>query len=274
MLKTDVAWSQIIGKREKQQDNACIVSWPNGFKLLLLADGMGGHAAGEIASTIVVDSFKKHFIESKEQNIQERLIQALEAVNILIYKAVKENPELSGMGTTLIAAVFDGQELQWLSVGDSPMWLYGKDKTLKRLNENHSMSEVLAKRVEDGEITKAEADNSPQRSQLLEAVMGENIKLVDAPNTSISLEEGDYLVLASDGVETLNTHEIEHLISSNGNKADELCLSILNEVNNKEIPTQDNSTILVLHCVATDDANHDPISLEQEKAIEEPKTVQ
>ena len=84
MYSVQVAWSQIIGARKSQQDSASVVTWPNGFRLLLLADGMGGHVGGDIASSLVIDTFKQQFIESDEQDIKQRLINALDAANLAI----------------------------------------------------------------------------------------------------------------------------------------------------------------------------------------------
>ena len=271
MYSVQVAWSQIIGARKSQQDSASVVTWPNGFRLLLLADGMGGHVGGDIASHLVIDTFKQHFIESDEQDIKQRLINALDAANVAIYHQVKEKPELSGMGTTLIAAVFDGLYLQWLSVGDSPMWLL-RDKTLVRLNENHSMSEVLARKVELGEISSEDARTSPIRSQLLEAVMGENIERVDAPDHSRELKPNDLLILASDGVESCSDETIIEVCHQSSNDTDELTMALLNAVKAQERLKQDNATLIVMQ--VKEPVVNEPATVQPEagEILEEPST--
>ncbi|WP_202941137.1 MULTISPECIES: PP2C family protein-serine/threonine phosphatase [Alteromonas] len=273
MYSTNVAWSQIIGARTSQQDHAAVVTWPNGFRLLLLADGMGGHAAGDVASQLVVDTFKQRFIQSQLEDMRERLIDALEYANIAIFHKVKAQPELSGMGTTLIALVYDGLSIQWLSVGDSPIWLVRKDE-LQRLNENHSMSEVLAEKVAAGQMSEEEARTSPIRSQLLEAVMGENIDRVDAPHHAIALCEGDCLLLASDGVETCPGETILALVQQHKDNTEMLTTALLNAVSAIERPKQDNATVIVMQVNKTDIEEPTTVQPETSDPVEEPSTVQ
>jgi serine/threonine protein phosphatase PrpC len=250
MHAIEVAWGQIKGTREYQQDYASVTSWPNGYQLLLLADGMGGHTSGDIASQLVVTTFKDSFIESDEPDFRRRLIAALDAANLKLYDAIQENTELSGMGTTIIAVIYDGMSIQWLSVGDSVLWLL-RDGELKRLNQNHSMTAVLEQQVAAGEISSEEAATSAVRSQLLEAVMGQDIKLLDAPSSALELQKGDWLLLASDGVENCSTEEITTLVT-NGTKptADELTKQILSAVEQQQRPSQDNATLITLRLMA------------------------
>lgn len=272
MLRNDIAWSQIIGTRSSQQDSAGIISWPNGFKLLLLADGMGGHTGGDIASSLAVEVFRNHFIQSEQPDIRKRMIEALTAVNLGIYQKVKETPDLSGMGTTLIAVAFDGLSIQWLSVGDSPLWLI-RDGNIKRINQNHSMSVILAEKVAAGEISQEEANTSPDRSQLLEAVMGEDIKMVDAPEDSFLLAEGDCLILASDGVESCGNDEILNLTNDKLMGAEQLTKAILNAVSDVGKRSQDNASLVVMKLYKN---YEDEIITAQPKGkdlINEPRTI-
>ena len=175
----DIAWRQIRGARAYQQDRAATVSVDGTQHLLVLADGMGGHTSGDIASDIVVRKFFHawHDLEAPDE-IPDRLIFALQAANLAIYDRVMSEPELAGMGTTLVAAHVEGDRLHWISVGDSPLWLF-QDGELARLNANHSVASLLDQQVADGEISAEEAVRSPERSHLLEAVTGNDIHLVD-----------------------------------------------------------------------------------------------
>tara|TARA_R110002167_G_scaffold92849_5_gene249216 strand:+ start:2173 stop:2988 length:816 start_codon:yes stop_codon:yes gene_type:complete len=271
MFSTDVAWSQIIGTRKSQQDHAAVISWPNGFRLLLLADGMGGHASGDIASKLVVNSFKEHFIVSTESNMRARLLDSLEAANIEIFKRIRKEPELSGMGTTLIALIYDGESIQWLSVGDSPMWHIRGNKIM-RINENHSMSVVLAEKVAKGEMTSEEATYSPLRSQLLEAVMGENIEMFDAPESTLELEESDWLILASDGVESCTEEQI--LAMSQQTDAESLINDTLQAVVAVGKKSQDNATLIALRVKQENPVEETTVQPEQIAPVEEPLTKQ
>jgi serine/threonine protein phosphatase PrpC len=270
-VQVDIAWAQILGKRKSQQDSAAVISWPNGFRLLLLADGMGGIHGGDVASSLVIEEFKQHFCASSEPDMRTRLIDALEAANVAVYQRVREQPELNGMGTTLIALVFDGSSIQWISVGDSPMWLSRKGRLL-RLNENHSMAALLDEQAEQGEISQEEALSSPERSQLLEAVLGENIEMLDAPEQAMDMQEGDTLLLASDGVETLTDVYIQQFVSTAGLSAEALTHNMLEAIEGAGRPRQDNATLIALRLNAD---TSDPISVkpETEEPVTEPPTA-
>ena len=105
--------------------------------LLVLADGMGGHAGGDVASGLVVEHFFKAYINS-HANIPEALRNSLNSANEQLANAVVETPELRGMGTTLIGCVIRENLMYWVSVGDSPMWVL-RNGALQRINADHSM---------------------------------------------------------------------------------------------------------------------------------------
>jgi serine/threonine protein phosphatase PrpC len=251
-LIIDSAWGQIVGTRKSQQDHAAIVNWPNGFSLAILADGMGGHAGGAEASHLVVNTFRESFVESKESDIRQRFLEGLSAANLAVYDYAKEHPELEGMGSTFLAVTFDGTAIQWISVGDSPLWLF-RDGTLRQINENHSMAAVLAKQVEEGLISEEEAASSPERSQLLDAVLGKDIKMVDAPEELLPVQHGDIIILASDGVETCSLTELQDLlideVQNSTSTAEKIVARILASVEAHQRPSQDNSTLNVLRVI-------------------------
>lgn len=248
-LVADTAWGQVIGTRKSQQDHAAIVNWPNGFSLAILADGMGGHAGGAEASHIVVDTFRQSFVESSESDIRQRFLEGVSAANLAIFDYSKANPELEGMGSTFLAVTFDGSSIQWISVGDSPLWLY-RDGKIKQINENHSMATVLAKQVEEGLISQEEAAASPERSQLLEAILGKDIKMLDAPEETFQVKNGDIIILASDGVETCSIKELEEIVlnetKNTAVSAEHIVAKILSKVEEHQRKSQDNSTVNVL----------------------------
>ena len=243
-VAADIAWGQIQGQRESQQDRATCLSWPNGYHLLLLGDGIGGHAAGDAASTTVVESFRDAFVEARDPGSRERLLRALQAANLALFDRIEAEPHLAGMGTTLVAAVVDGNSLQWVSVGDSPLWLL-RNGEVHRLNENHSIGGVLDRRAAAGEITVQEAAENAERSRLLEAVLGEDIKRVDAPPDPLPLQPGDLVVLASDGVETCSLEQLREIAAGPSSSAG-LVGAILQAVEAHTLPSQDNATVIVL----------------------------
>jgi len=249
MLKIDLAWAQMQGTRESQQDTVAVLTWPNGFRLLLLADGMGGQAGGEIASKVIVEEFKQSFINnSTAPNMRERLLDALEAANLALYQYISEQPHMQGMGTTLVAVVYDGDSIQWLSVGDSPMWLIRHD-CVKRINENHSMAAKLAEQVAAGQLSAEDAAISPDRSQLLEAVLGEDITIFDAPESPAPLQQGDWVIIASDGVETCSEQQLLSLSKHSDaaeDSTDTFVSKVLDSIEQAGKLSQDNASIIAL----------------------------
>jgi len=248
-FNADVAWGQIQGTRESQQDKATIVSWPNGFRLLILADGMGGYAGGKEASEAVVGAYRDSFVSNATDDIGARLLKALEVANISIYHLTRERPELLGMGATLVALVFDGSSVQWISVGDSPLWIY-RNGEIRRLNANHSMAALFAERVARGEMTAQEAATSPERSQLLEAVLGKDIEQVDLQDQGFPVQAADVFLLASDGVETCSPAQIEELLTGREMTAENIVKRILDGVEAQERRSQDNATVVALRVTA------------------------
>ena len=256
----EVAWSQIQGRRSSQQDDARCLCLGANRHLLVLADGMGGEAGGDIASSLAVRSFcaafEAHDSPGEPQRAitleerTERLVVALTSANIALYDRVTAEPQLAGMGTTLIGAVLDGTELHWISVGDSPMWLF-RSGSLRRLNANHSVAGRLSEQVAAGEVTVQEARSAPNRSQLLEAVMGRDIRLVDVPVEPVTLQAGDVLLLASDGVESCSPDELVEVLA-NGHNCDAMGLvdRLLDAVEAHEHPFQDNATLIAVRVSA------------------------
>lgn len=248
-LVADVAWGQIQGARESQQDSAAVVSWPNGYCLLILADGMGGNVGGKEASNAVVNAFRASFLGSNADSIASRLLEALNAANLEIYRITRERDDLAGMGSTLLALVFDGYGVQWISVGDSPLWIY-RSGEIRRLNANHSMAAVLAERVARGELSAEEAATSPERTQLLEAVLGKDIALVDLPDEALPLVPADILLLASDGVETCSTAELEEVLGGADRAAEDVVQRVLGQVQSHGRRSQDNATLVALRVLS------------------------
>ena len=250
-LEMRAAWAQIPGTREYQEDHAVITRWPNGYHLMILADGMGGHLGGAQASRIVVETMRDHFLTAMALPYSEEgdpgnhaLVAALQACNTAIFHATSVDPRFQGMGSTVVAATFDGEGLQWISVGDSPLYLFRKDR-LVRLNSNHSMAAVLAGRVAAGELTSEQAANAPDRSELLAAVMGEDIPLLDEPNVVLPMETGDIVLLASDGIEILGKHEMTALLQDHVDAAPEdIVDALLAQVDSLERIGKDNTTVI------------------------------
>src|SRR5262249_52790667 len=132
-------------------------------------------------------------------SVPERLNRACLAANAAIAEERARDPSLNGMGSTLVIAAIDSRGVHWVSVGDSPLWLWRRGD-LQRLNRGHSMGPVLDQMAERGEITRDAAAADPTRGRLRSALTGGELALVDLSAEPARLDKGDSILLASDGL--------------------------------------------------------------------------
>ncbi len=191
--------SQHQGARPYQEDSWALRALGDGSLLAVVADGMGGHAGGAIASKVAVEAF----IHAVEQG--GGLADGLQAANAAIGKTAAGKASLAGMGATLVAAQVRGDEVRWISVGDSPFFLVSAGQ-LERLNADHSMAPQIDALVKRGMLTEEEAEHHPGRHTLREAVMGEPLTLIDKGTRRLGPDAK--LLLCSDGVQSLRDAEI------------------------------------------------------------------
>jgi protein phosphatase len=177
------------------------------------------------------------------------LIAALKAANGAIATKIEESPLLAGMGSTLVGASFGASGLEWVSVGDSPLFLFRRGE-IALLNEDHSLAPELDRLVSEGRLTDEDARRDPRRHMLRSAVTGEEIDLIDVSRRPLALESGDYVVLASDGIATLDTGELARVIQGYGaDGAAAVASAIIRAIEAVREPYQDNATVLVVRPV-------------------------
>jgi protein phosphatase len=239
----------IVGDRSGQEDCLAITRWPkpggrNGGGLLIaLADGMGGHSSGEIASKLAVDAGTKAFL-SAEGSVAERLSRACQAANAAIAEERARNPQLNGMGSTLVLAAVDAEGVQWVSVGDSPLWRWRKGG-LQRLNRDHSMAPVLDEMAERGEISREQAASDPRRGHLRSALTGGELSLIDASGGPVAVGKGDSIVVASDGLLALSPRSVGRRLKS-GKSPRKRATLILRDLRAARREGLDNSSIAIV----------------------------
>lgn len=241
--------SAFLGDRENQEDDFSFVMADerrmDSTVLVVLCDGMGGHAGGEVASSTAVKAFRECFEADNTTDPQQRLLSALEAANRSIGDKVRANAQLEGMGSTLIGAIKLPKKLVWVSVGDSHVYLFRNGKMAK-LNADHSLFSELLIAVKKGEMTLDEARANPRRNALISAVMGRDIALID--QNQIGLREGDLIVFASDGLDSLPNDRIEQLLREHyGATPEEVTEGLLAAVREARKPRQDNTTVVALY---------------------------
>jgi protein phosphatase len=209
---------------------------------------MGGHVSGEIASRLSTEQFIKVFVR-EEGSFLQRLEQALHAGNDAILNAVRNDKDLNGMGCTLVAGYLDQKGLRWASVGDSMLLLY-RDHSLRRLNENHSLGALLDSQADANIITWEEARNSPRRHTLRSALTGAAIPIRNIEPRAFPLLPGDWILLASDGLESLSGDEIAQIVNENElGTPEQLADALLERVTGHALPNQDNTTIIVANVI-------------------------
>ncbi len=206
----------------------------------------GGEVAGEFASVKAVNVFVESFSSNDSKNIPLKLTVALDKTNRILAKDISTNPNFRGMGTTLIAVHVDSKGLNWISVGDSILYLY-RSKKLHRLNDDHSMLPVLQEAVRCGKITHEEAMVHPQRNALRSALTGEDIPIVDLREESYQLNKDDLILLSTDGILTLTESEISAVLERYKNQsANVIASQLLNAVAQVNKPRQDNTLVEVI----------------------------
>jgi protein phosphatase len=173
-----------------------------GKHFLLVADGMGGHAAGELASsTTVAIVAQVDTNKEKLEDLESKLIEIPKVITKELKNAINKDSSRAGMGTTLTAAVIQENFLKISHVGDSRAYLV-RNKQISRITKDQTYIQSL---IDNNEITESEAKNHPQRSLLLQAIDGitESIPVI----TSIEILENDKILLCSDGLTNVVTDE-------------------------------------------------------------------
>ena len=249
----DVASALSPGQREYQED-AVIADFPIGmeFGYTVLADGMGGHAAGDVASKIILTEvfseikFSCSNLEGFEADMSEILREAAESANACVRAHIAENPADRGMGSTLVAPVFIEDRLFWISIGDSPLYLL-RDGKLQQLNEDHSMAPQIDIMVKSGLMDPEVGRDHPDRNCPTSVLCGDAIKQVDCPDEPFQLLEDDIVVVSSDGLQFLTNEEIESiLVECKSKPSAEIADTLLRAIEDLGDPDQDNLSLSVV----------------------------
>ena len=171
-----------------------------GPRLLSLADGMGGHAAGEVASKVVIAALAPLDDDEPNEDLLSQLREATLAGNGAIAELVASDPELDGMGTTLTAILFAGTRIGLVHIGDSRAYLR-RNGHFGQITRDDTFVQSL---IDEGRITEGEAATHPQRSLLLKALTGHEVE----PNLTVrEARPGDRYLLCSDGLSGVVSHE-------------------------------------------------------------------
>ncbi|MGE0485847.1 MAG: SUMF1/EgtB/PvdO family nonheme iron enzyme [Gammaproteobacteria bacterium] len=250
-LSFDIAGSQIDGARDYQEDAFLITRLGDSDSegagsLVIVADGMGGHAAGNVASNMAVQTFNRHISKNfPNEDVSNALYEAVLQANGSITATVAETAALKGMGCTLVACVLEQDKLRWVSVGDSHLYLLRGGELSKR-NADHSYGGFLDRMAAAGTPVEAEAGFS--RNMLMSALTGDDIAEIDCPAEALTLVSGDRVILSSDGLDTLASETIVE-ICAGAPLAKQCVEALLQGVTDAAAPRQDNTTVIVIDVI-------------------------
>lgn len=186
----------------------------SGGGLVLVADGIGGHHGGEVASAITADNFVRQFFATGG-NAESRLKSALDTANSAVADAQQKEPSLRDMGATLVSAYIEGEEMSFVSVGDSLILRY-RDGELHRVNVDHSYLEIADREAlgtDDRELWR-DVITRKGRDSITIAVLGRSLEdFGHSPQIATrKILPGDVMILSSDGLETLSMVQIQNFI--------------------------------------------------------------
>ncbi|HVL90562.1 MAG TPA: Stp1/IreP family PP2C-type Ser/Thr phosphatase [Actinomycetota bacterium] len=213
-------------------------SWFGGERIYAVADGLGGHRAGEVASRMAVEELARLDRKPPDGDIGAELVEAVRAAGRAVAQRSAGDPETAGMATTVTAIAMDGGAAHLAHVGDSRCYLLrGEQMTL--VSTDHTL---VARMVDEGAITLEQAETHPQRSVLTRA-LGTDPE-VDVDHQVIPLAPGDRILLCSDGLSSVVPEpEIAGLLAS-VRDGDDLCRALVDEANRRGGP--DNITVLII----------------------------
>lgn len=208
-----------VGLVRKENEDNYLVSIDRG--LFVVADGMGGHAGGQLASSLAVSVIAEEIKPIDPENIGALLKKALLKANEIILYEGKQNQQYAGMGTTVTAALISGNSLHIAHIGDSRAYLFRANK-LEQLTQDHSLVNEL---FQKGSITLAEKQNHPQRNILTRAVGAQENLRID--EVYYGLQPGDLLLFCTDGLHGhLEEQDIEKILCENISLRDKLNLML------------------------------------------------
>lgn len=216
--------------RDHNEDSVIIISNDEGAVLMAVADGMGGHSAGEVASSIAISNLSKRFTDTffkLDKTAAACWIRDVaKEINSLIFKHTEDYPESKGMGTTLVLAIVTSEYILFGNIGDSSGFVM-KEGFLHKVTKDHTLVNLL---VDAGEISPEEAINHPKKNILMNALGINDPVEIDIFDCSMDIDE---ILLCSDGLTTMITSDqIEKVLNGEGLTSDKV-IKLIKKANNR-----------------------------------------
>ncbi len=221
MIKS-YAITDIGRKRQLNQDFIYLSETPIGNlpNVFIVADGMGGHNAGDYASRYAVETVVEEIGASFEKNPVKIMGRAIDKANAMIRQKAREDVSLNGMGTTMVIATCMGRYLEVANVGDSRLYVVHENR-IEQVTQDHSLVEEM---VRMGGIDRASARNHPDKNIITRAIGARDY--IEADFFNLELQTGDMILLCSDGLTNMIEDDIIYRILTNGrslkNRVEEL----------------------------------------------------
>jgi serine/threonine protein phosphatase PrpC len=234
-VRVEVGSATDIGRVRERNEDSVLVDPP----LYVVADGMGGHRGGQVASQVALEAMEGFATEGRGS-----LADHVRRANRAVWDRSVEDERLSGMGTTLTAALIDGARALIAHVGDSRAYLL-RDGSLQQLTTDHTL---VARMVKSGEITEAEAEVHPHKNVLTRALGTD--EQVEVDEDSIALVDGDRVLLCSDGLTGMVTEDQIQAILENSDQPQQAADRLVKAAN--RAGGIDNITVVVLDAVGED----------------------
>ena len=216
--------------RDHNEDSVIIVRNNENSYLLAVADGMGGHSCGEVASSIVIKYLSHHFQESFYNLNKEEAINfindSIQEVNGMIFKYQNDHPESKGMGTTLVMAILTTDYLLMANIGDSSGFIV-KDNVLHKITYDHTLVNLL---VAAGELSEEEAKNHPRKNVLMKALGANDPIEADIFDCDMNV---DGVFLCSDGVTNMLEKEQIEKVLGEDLEIEERLVKLVHKCNNR-----------------------------------------
>ncbi|MEA2477113.1 MAG: family protein phosphatase, partial [Actinomycetota bacterium] len=222
-----------VGRVREGNEDSYLVDAP----LFVVADGMGGHVAGDVASATAVEVLDERS-SSMRASEPSSLESAIKEANVAIFKKAQSDAALRGMGTTCTLLMIDGSNAQFAHVGDSRAYLFRQGK-LSQITEDHTL---VNRMVAEGRIDEDEARHHPQRSVITRALGVDSDVQVDL--VSLRLEDGDRILLCSDGLTTMLENPDVSQVLSNENDPQAAAENLIHAAN--AAGGEDNITAIVI----------------------------
>ena len=228
--------------RQQNQDAYAVRELEDGRGLAVVCDGMGGARAGNVASSMAVELFMRKLEEQGQpgDDPQKWLKTAAAHANDGVFQKAVEDPDCTGMGTTLVAALAGNGKAVLLNEGDSRAYHITRDG-ITRITRDHSLVEDMVQR---GELTREQARNHPHKNLITRALGAEPVLLADCFEQNVA--PGDYLLLCSDGLSNVVTDQEILYEVIHGGEDEACCQRLLDVALHRGAP--DNVAVVLMRC--------------------------